>query len=75
MIGEERAQRITGQTEMLLPIAPKKGKEVAAVRPAGRRKRASWRAVRPHETSDVAEPPDGSHVARCSDTCLGEGRR
>jgi DNA end-binding protein Ku len=33
-------KRIAGQTEMLLPIAGKKGKEVAAARPAGRRKRA-----------------------------------
>jgi len=32
-------KRIAGQTEMLLPIAGKKGKEVAAARPAGRRKR------------------------------------
>jgi DNA end-binding protein Ku len=33
-------KRIAGQTEMLLPIAGKKGKEVAAARPAGRRKKA-----------------------------------
>jgi DNA end-binding protein Ku len=33
-------KRIAGQTEMLLPIAGKKGREVAAARPAGRRKRA-----------------------------------
>jgi DNA end-binding protein Ku len=33
-------KRIAGQTEMLLPIAGKKGKKVAAARPAGRRKRA-----------------------------------
>jgi DNA end-binding protein Ku len=33
-------KRVAGQTEMLLPIAGKKGKEVAAARPAGRRKRA-----------------------------------
>jgi DNA end-binding protein Ku len=34
-------KRVAGQTEMLLPIAGKKGKEVAAARPTGRRKRAS----------------------------------
>jgi DNA end-binding protein Ku len=33
-------KRIAGQTEMLLPIAGKKRKEVAAARSAGRRKRA-----------------------------------
>jgi DNA end-binding protein Ku len=33
-------KRVAGQTEMLLPIAGKKGKEIAAARPAGRRKRA-----------------------------------
>ena len=33
-------KRIAGQTEMLLPIAGKKAREVAAARPAGRRKRA-----------------------------------
>ncbi len=33
-------KRIAGQTEMLLPIAGKKGKEVAAARPVGRRKKA-----------------------------------
>jgi DNA end-binding protein Ku len=33
-------KRIAGQTEMLLPIAGKKGKEVAAKRPAGRQKKA-----------------------------------
>jgi DNA end-binding protein Ku len=33
-------KRIAGQTEMLLPIAGKKGKEIAAARPAGRQKKA-----------------------------------
>jgi DNA end-binding protein Ku len=33
-------KRIAGQTEMLLPIAGKKGKEAAATRPAGRQKKA-----------------------------------
>jgi DNA end-binding protein Ku len=33
-------KRIAGQTEMLLPIAGKKGREVAAARPVGRRKKA-----------------------------------
>jgi DNA end-binding protein Ku len=33
-------KRVAGQTEMLLPIAGKKRKEVAAARPAGRQKRA-----------------------------------
>jgi DNA end-binding protein Ku len=33
-------KRVAGQTEMLLPIAGKKGKEVAAARPVGRRKKA-----------------------------------
>jgi DNA end-binding protein Ku len=33
-------KRIAGQTEMLLPIAGKKSKETAAVRPAGRQKKA-----------------------------------
>jgi len=33
-------KRIAGQTEMLLPITGKKGKEAAVARPAGRRKRA-----------------------------------
>jgi DNA end-binding protein Ku len=33
-------KRIAGQTEMLLPITGKKGKEAAVARPAGRRKKA-----------------------------------
>jgi DNA end-binding protein Ku len=33
-------KRVAGQTEMLLPIAGKKGKQVAAARPAGRQKKA-----------------------------------
>jgi DNA end-binding protein Ku len=33
-------KRIAGQTEMLLPIAGRRGKEVAAARPAGRQKKA-----------------------------------
>jgi hypothetical protein len=41
-------KRIAGQTEMLLPIAGKKGNEVAAARPGDRRRRAR---LRPAQTS------------------------
>jgi DNA end-binding protein Ku len=39
-LAKKGRKRIAGQTEMLLPIAGKKAREVAAARPAGRRKRA-----------------------------------